>query len=131
MIDDEWCDREIDRELRAVCSASEDETVKKVEADLYPGFAPPRRRRKSRLLTTMLLAVGLTVCVLFLGPVLLAMALLKAIGDAVESFGESFGFYVGLYLLAVAMPTVLELLVLLQTGGVIRFAFRVLQLLSN
>jgi hypothetical protein len=101
--------------------------MKKPKADQHPGFAPRRRRCKGFLLTAILLSIGLTCFVLFVGPVLVAMALIGALADFSATFVMAWASVLAL----VVLPWLIEMLWLLQTGQTIRAVMRVLQALSN
>jgi vacuolar-type H+-ATPase subunit I/STV1 len=105
----------------------EDFSMKKPKADQYPGFAPRPRRVKGFLFTAILLALGLTCFVLFVGPVLVAMALIGALADFSATFAMAWASVLAL----VVLPWLIEMFLLLQTGQTIRFVMRVLQALSN
>jgi hypothetical protein len=106
---------------------SEDVVMKKHKADEYPGFAPPRRRMKRFLLTAIYLLMGLACFVLFAGPVLLAMVVIRGLANFSVSFGIS--FWMGV--VAFVMPALIELLVLLQTGQPVQFVVRLARMLGN
>jgi hypothetical protein len=109
----------------------EDFSMKKPKADQYPGFAPRRRRVRGFLLTAILLSIGLTCFVLFVGPVLVAMALIGALANSLASFSATFVMAWASVLALVVLPWLIEMFWLLQTGQTIRFVMRVLQALSN
>jgi hypothetical protein len=102
--------------------------MKKPEGDQYPGFAPPRQRRRARLLIAILMAIGVTCFVLILGPLLVAMALVNAMGRLFVEFGL---FIRTLNLVVVFLGNLIELLWLLQTAQPVKFAIRLLQTLTN
>ena len=101
--------------------------MKKPKADQYPGFAPRRRRGKGFLLTAILLSLGLTCFVLFVGPVLVAMALIRALAN----FSATSAWAWMSMLALVVLPWLIEMFWLLQTGQTIRFVMRVLQAFGN
>ena len=99
---------------------SEDVAMKTHKADEYPGFAPARRRGKRLLLTGIYLLMGLACFVLFAGPVLLAMAVIRGLAD----LSASIGIMIWAIVLLVFLPSLIELLVLLQTGQALQFVVR-------
>jgi hypothetical protein len=102
--------------------------VKKSKVDHYPGFAPPSRQRGGGLLTAVLLAIGVTCFSLFLGPVLLAMALFNALAQ----IGAGIGSFVStISLVAVVLARLMELLWLLQTAQPVQFVIRLWQTLTQ
>jgi pilus assembly protein TadC len=105
----------------------EDASMKKPEFDQHPGFAPRRRRYKGFLLTAILLSLGLTCFVLFVGPVLVAMALIGALANFSITFAMDWVSMLAL----VVLPWLIEMFWLMQTGQTIRVVMRVLQALSN
>jgi hypothetical protein len=114
--------------LDLLCGVIGDLPVKKPRADEYPGFAPPRRQRGGGLFTAILLAIGVTCFILFLGPVLLAMALFNGMAQMLAGIGS---FVSTISLLAVVLARLLELLWLLQTAQPVQFVIRLLQTFSN
>ena len=104
--------------------------MQKLATDDFPGFAPHRPRRTAFLWMAILLVLGSTCFVLFLGPVLLAMALLRMLDGLPTWFG---GFLVTIMTLAdlrVLLP-LLELLSLLVSGEPVQFVMRLVQMLSG
>ncbi len=101
--------------------------MKKYKVDECPGFAPPRRRSKGFVLTAIYLLLGVTCFVLFAGPVLLAMAVVRGLANLSVSFGISFWMAVA----AFVMPRLIELFILLQTGQAVQFVMRLARMLGN
>ena len=108
--------------------------MKQPKADQYPGFAPPRRPFRRLIRTAIILALGLTVFVLFVGPLLLAMAIVT-VASAFAAIGAAIGSSIVFWVTAIsalALPVaVIELLWLLQTGQVAQFVIGLVKLLGN
>jgi hypothetical protein len=99
----------------------------KHKADPYPELASPRRRKSGYLLTAIFVSLGLICVVLFVGPVLLAMAVVSALANMSAAFGILFWTNIVVFV----MPRLIELLLLLQTGQPVRFVVRLVQTLCN
>jgi uncharacterized membrane protein len=92
-----------------------------------PDFAPPERRAGGSLFTVISVSFGLTCAFLVACSVLFATVVVKALDDMFASFG----FFIWITFAVFVMPTVIELLFLLQTGQPIRFVVRLVETLCN
>lgn len=113
--------------MRLAFPKSEDLAMKKYKVDECPGFAPSRRRIKGFVLTAIYLLLGVTCFVLFAGPVLVAMAVVRGLAD----LSASIGIMIWAIVVLVFLPSLIELLILLQTGQAVQFVVRLVRMLGN